>query len=284
MVVAATVPLMLAWLACGASPWTNPAEGAEPIEPTELEPGVTFEQAVLSRDGVPMRVWLYTPTDVEGPLPLVVIGPAGSDMRTGMALTEADRPEHLPYVREGFAVVSFDIDGYPASPLEHGSAVDAYEAADNGVANARAALLWALRHEPRVDRDRVYAAGHSSAGTVALDFAAHEPQVRAVAAYAPVPDLPAHFETNGAPMGPAARRHAEAHSPVHLADQIDVPVFLFDSRADHGLDAAGMQRLWDALPENAASRRLRVDQGGHYDSMIDSGIPAAIEWMQGLAR
>jgi len=284
MVVAATIPLMLASLACGASPWTNPAESAGPVAPAELEPGVTFEQAVLSREGVMMRVWFYTPTDAEGSLPLVVVGPAGSDMRTGMALTDGDRPEHLPYVRQGFAVVSFDIDGYPASPLEHGSAVDAYEAADNGVANARAALRWALQHEPRIDRDRVYAAGHSSAATVALDFAAHEPQIRAVAAFAPVPDLPSYFETNGAPMGPAARTHAEAHSPVHLADRIEVPVFLFQSSADAGLDAAGMDRLWAALPDNASSRRVRVDQGGHYESMIEAGVPAAIEWMQGLAR
>ena len=122
----AVVSLMFLWLACGASPWTNPAEGAAPIAPRELEPGVTFEQAVFDREGVPMRVWLYTPTDSTGSLALVVIGPAGSDMRTGMALTHADRPEHLPYVREGMAVLSFDIDGYPASPLEHGSAVDAY--------------------------------------------------------------------------------------------------------------------------------------------------------------
>ncbi|MCB9595253.1 MAG: prolyl oligopeptidase family serine peptidase [Sandaracinaceae bacterium] len=278
----ALLPLLTAWLACGGGgEWNNPAAGAQEIAPREVAPGVLCRQGVLDRQGVPMRVWLYTPAMVEGSLPLVVIGPAGSDLITGMALSEEDRPEHLPYAAAGLAVVSFDIDGGDTDGSVY-AARRAFAGADFGVSNARAALDYALANEPRIDPARVYAAGHSSAATLALAFAAHEPRVHAVAAFAPVADLRAFLDDVQPYVGRSARAQAEAYSPIHIASRIRVPVFLFDSTQDGVVDGPAVDRLWTALPSNPASERMRVERGDHYGSMLDQGVPEAIRWLGGL--
>jgi dienelactone hydrolase len=280
-VAAAWGPILAICLACGlgggGGAWVNPADEATPIAPTPIASGVTFRQDVIDRDGVPMRVWLYAPTSADGPLPLVVIGPAGSNMRSGMALGEGDVPEHLPYVRAGFVVASFDIDGGRSRMWSTASEERAFAQTDFGTANARAALDHALAVEPRIDRGRIYAAGHSSAATLALVLTAREPRVCAVAAYAPVADLVSYFQGYGESLP-----GAESGSPLHLASSITQPVYLFTADDDDVIDVGAVDRLAAALPANAQSRRRRAAVGGHYESMIHE-IPAAIRWMQQVA-
>src|SRR5260370_39041688 len=76
-----------------------------------IKPGVLFDEVTLQRGGVPMRVWVYRPQKAAGKLPLVLVPPAGSRLFDGMDLGDGDREEHYPYVKAGFAVVSFQIDG-----------------------------------------------------------------------------------------------------------------------------------------------------------------------------
>ena len=52
-----------------------------------------------------------------------------------------------------------------------------------GLANARTALEFALAKVPKLDAKRIYVAGHSSAATLALLFASHEPRIKACAAW-----------------------------------------------------------------------------------------------------
>ena len=65
-------------------------------------------------------------------------------------------------------------------------AARAFQAAGAGLKNAQAALELALKAMPNIDPERIFAAGHSSAGGHALYLAAEERRIRAVAAYAPV--------------------------------------------------------------------------------------------------
>jgi hypothetical protein len=58
-------------------------------------------------------MWLYLPerqSDTQS-LPCVLTAPAGTPLVTGMDLGDGDVPEHLPYVRAGFAVLAYDLDG-----------------------------------------------------------------------------------------------------------------------------------------------------------------------------
>ena len=52
---------------------------------------------------------------------------------------------------------------------------------------------YATSSVPEINPNQLFAAGHSSAATMALNFAASAHEIKAVAAYAPVCDVKAHL-------------------------------------------------------------------------------------------
>ena len=138
---------------------------------------------------------MYLPADRHETRSLgcVLIGPAGSQLVHGMQLSESDQAEHYPYAQHGFAVVAFEIDGALPSEspwdAEYREAYTKFIASAAGVANARVALKYAKTEIPEVDPDRIYVAGHSSAGTTALLCAEHVEGLAGCIAYAPCSDL-----------------------------------------------------------------------------------------------
>jgi dipeptidyl aminopeptidase/acylaminoacyl peptidase len=263
-------------------------------EPRRIEPGVLFHEVVLPREQATRRLWVYLPERAgAGRLPCVFVAPAGSNLLTGNELGEGDRPEHLPYVRAGFAVVAYELDG----PLRQGEqptdreiteAYEAFRAAEAGVANARMAMDYALAKIPQVDPERFYVAGHSSAATLALLVAEREPRVKACAAYAPVTDVATHF-------GPRAVRQLSVlpgfgdfvrdYSPINGAERLTVPLFLFSADDDSNVPPEQSARFAAAVGKvNRDVTYVRVPTGNHYDSMIVEGVPRAIEWLQGLGQ
>ena len=62
---------------------------------------------------------------------------------------------------------------------------------------------------------------------------------------------------------------------------LKTPVFLFSSEADAVVPAARVKRLGAAMRAKGVSVTVKVvGAGDHYSSMINAGIPAAIEWMR----
>jgi len=91
-------------------------------------------------------------------------------------------PEHLPYIRAGFAVVAFDTDGALAKPddvtyEQVQVAATAFKHAEAGVLNARQAIDYVLKMVPAIDPKRLYSAGHSSAGRISLLVAESDPRI-----------------------------------------------------------------------------------------------------------
>ena len=68
---------------------------------------------VPGKPGLHHRLWIYTPRGRHEyhSLGCVFIAPAGAPMYAGNVLDTNDRPEHLPYVQAGYAVVALEIDG-----------------------------------------------------------------------------------------------------------------------------------------------------------------------------
>jgi dienelactone hydrolase len=64
----------------------------------------------------------------------------------------------------------------------------AFRAVDGGIVNMREALDVAMARSPDADATRIAVAGHSSAGSQALVFAAHDARVKLCAAFMPPPD------------------------------------------------------------------------------------------------
>ncbi len=266
----------------------------DPGPAREVEPGIMLREVTLgpalgAAPGHGGKLWLYTPPGdhAEKSLPCVLITGAGSNLLTGMDLSDGDRPEHLPYVRAGFAVLAFELDGVPQdreqpNDQDLARAMSRFLNARAGLVNAHIALEYALAKVPEVDPARISVAGHSSAGTLAVLLAENEPRLKACAAFAPAVDLPKRFGAQGV----AAVRQAGGgdllgrYSPNANVDKLQVPVFLFHARDDSNVPVGDTQAFVNLLKGRGKSVTLDlVDSGNHYDSMINEGIPHAIAWL-----
>lgn len=234
------------------------------------------------------RAWVYVPDQAAGErVPVVLIGPAGSHLFDGMTLSDGDRPEHIPYARAGFAVVSFDIPGMlnGESNADVLRAATQFKEGGGGVPNARAALALALQQFPRLDPNNVFVAGHSSAGTLALTLCARLENLRGCVAYAPDVDLIASLGELIdilEPYIPGERAFITSISPIELVGQIRSPVMIFNAQDDDTVPIAAIQTYAQRADQAGLEiDRVVVERGGHYQSMIDRGIPAGITWMRG---
>ncbi len=292
-------------------PAPRPARKAGPITPPRfpdagagvvLEPGVRLHEVRIGPPGPAPespghrgKLWLYLPDGrhPSGALACVLIAGAGSKLITGMDLSDGDRAEHLPYVRAGFAVLAYELDGArdesaddDGSGLEVSSA--AFLAAEAGLVNARNALNFLALKVPEVDPARVYAVGHSSAGTLALLLAENEPRIKGCVAFAPVTDTARRFPPRLQEMLiraiPGADAFFSRFNPILHADSVSCPVFLFHAQDDSNVPVGQSQEFKARLEQAGKAVTLEtVPTGDHYDAMIRQGIPRAIAWLKGPA-
>ena len=275
------------------------------LEPSGVRVGQVRLQGSGPGGGMTLRVYLPAgESPAKGSLPCVLTAPAGSNLLQGNGVEPLDEDayhdESLPYAEAGMVVVLYSIDGETGEAEEETENVEAmsrayeeFRAAQAGVVNGRNALEFALARLPMVDRGRIYSAGHSSAGTLSLLLAAHENRLKGCIAYAPCGDV-SHFherllsESGLSLYFKDIRSFLKRSSPVtHLAS-LDLPVFLFQSKDDTVARYAEAQAFYQKAKQVASERALPksdltfkvVPEGGHYDSMIEAGIPAAIDWIK----
>jgi predicted Zn finger-like uncharacterized protein len=284
-------------------PWTMPAL-PERGPMREFQPGVTFQEIRIGSGhpapGLPpahgMTLYFYLPPgDHEpGSLPCVLVAPAGSICVTGMDLGEGDQKEHVPYVRAGFAVLSYSLDGHIDDP---NSGNDAklrqasleFLAAKSGLTNAKVALEWLSARVPEVDKGRIYAAGHSSAGTVALLLAQNEPRIKKCAAFDARSDVEANFswlqKIALRQKIPGLDAFFTTYNPKTNAGKVACPVLLFHARDDSVVPVSESESLAAALKGLGKDVTLAiVPAGDHYEPMIRQGIPKAIAWFNDQDR
>jgi predicted Zn finger-like uncharacterized protein len=281
-------------LVTGTDNFTNapvePAAVLSELNPARpIQPGVLLQEAVLRPGALPMKVWYYRPVKATGKVPLVLVPPAGSTLLAGMELGDGDRAEHYPYVRAGFAVGAFEIDGF-VPEAERKSEARVLKAAREfrdaraGLNNAKAALDYLLAKAPDVDPNRIFIAGHSSAATLALLVAEHEPRLKGCASYCGVPDVEERLG-RAIPVFdraiPGYRGFLRFSSPKTHVEKLKCPVFLFHAQDDTNVPVAQATAFADLLKKTNADVTLDTSaRGGHYQSMIDAGIPRGIAWMQ----
>lgn len=298
---------------CGGAFWlaSFPSVSASATQPFELHnvaipnfpapaskdavPGGGERQEIVLGDGTGYgtppgsngRMFVYRPTGAKekGSLPCVLICGAGSTGLEGMKLGDADAVEHLPYVKAGFVVVAYELDGANETGQPEPRSYNAFREAQAGLVNAKIAFEYASTKIPEVDSSRIFAAGHSSAGTVALLFAAHEPDLAGCVAYAPCTDFKTRI--------PAVAIRAMSSILQDLPDfivrssprthegNIQCPVMVFHATDDTNVPVGESRAFVDRLSADGVDATFaEVPTGDHYQSMIDSGIPAGIEWMK----
>jgi dipeptidyl aminopeptidase/acylaminoacyl peptidase len=281
-----------------SDPTRSPDAKIDPITYPEfgpsrvIQPGIQFQEATLRRGAMPMRVWYYQPEKAAGKLALVIVPPAGSTLIAGMDLGDGDRAEHYPYAKAGFAVASFEIDGHVPSETQSEAALlqgaRQFRDAQAGLANSKAMLDFVLAKLPNIDPNRVYIAGHSSAATLALLVAEHEPRIKACAAYAPVTDVESRLAQVIPQLDraiPGYRKFLHFSSPKTHADKLTCPVFLFHAQDDDVVPPRNSTDFAALLKKtNTRVTIVTAAGGGHYDSMIREGVPKGIAWLQGIEK
>lgn len=267
-----------------------------------VEKGVVVHPVSLAHGANAGRIWIYLPAKPPlKPIPCVFITAAGVPPFLGngfgMDLDRQKDPEHLPYVHAGFAVVAYDTDGEianrdDATYEEVKTAATAFRDAEAGMVNARHAIDYVLKMVPVVDPKRLYAAGHSSAGRISLLLAESDPRIAACIAYAPVTDV----ERRVREATPGADKYLEAHvsgfneflqrtSPVRQVAQLRCPLFLYHSLGDRRISITESDIFIDRVKKtNANVTYVRGAEGDHYNSMIEEGVPKAIEWLRRIAE
>ena len=240
------------------------------------------------------KLWVYLPKGDHSPksLPCVLIAPAGATVVTGMKLFKDDMPEHIPYVKAGFAVVAFEVDGqiektYPTDQAylrAMRKGMPAFQAAQAGMVNARNALKYAKEKIPAVNPEQIFVAGHSSAADVALLYAAHEPSLAGCIAYMPTYDerlFRQRFLEDLYRMRRDMKDFIARSEPRSHIQRIQCPIFLFHADDDEIVPAYISRRAAKELAEAKKQVEFKtVPSGGHYDAMINEGIPAGIQWLK----
>ena len=247
--------------------------------------------------GEAMELRIYLPAGIHaaGSLRCVLVAPAGTTLLSGSDIGPLDEnayhDECLPYAAAGMAVVMYSLDGNldeeDSEDRERTKrAYERFRTAQAGLANARNALEFTLARMPEVDRGKIFAAGHSSAATLALLFGEHEPRLAGCVAYAPATDVENRLkEVTDNPFSnltfPECKAFLKRSSPKTHADQLKIPAFVFHAADDQNVPAADSRDFAASLKESGADVTFReVPEGGHYDAMIEEGIPAGIEWMK----
>lgn len=246
--------------------------------------------------GSQMDMILYLPSGVHGrgSLPCVMIAAAGTTLLEGNGCyDESYQSETIPYVQQGFAVLGYSLDGPLASDepskLESKTAYEQFRAAHAGLVNSRNALEFLLRKVPAINVQRIFAAGHSSAGTLALLFAEHESRLAGCVAYAPCVDVEkrlAEYISNPLVevLLPEVDQFVRQGSPQRHFRSLKCPVFLFHAEGDSNAPFEESREFAERLNAQGTPCKLESVPGGdHYNSMLTDGIPRGIAWLKNTA-
>jgi len=259
--------------------------------PLTVEAGITVQRVRLIHGATHTDLLVFLPPHTSGgKLACLFIAPAGTRLFHGSVLDDGNPPEYMPYLRAGYAVVAYELAGdLPEHFTDRQlvAATTSFKNANGGLSDARVAMDYALAKVPVVDPDRLYAAGHSSAATVALYVAANDPRVKACIAYAPACHLSERLGSRAVSalneVVPGFHEFIQRISPDANAPKLHCPVFLFHADDDSNVHADDIDRFAEQLkPTNAKLTYVTVPSGGHYQSMIDEGLPRAVQWLKRL--
>ncbi|MCA9065426.1 MAG: prolyl oligopeptidase family serine peptidase [Planctomycetaceae bacterium] len=260
--------------------------------------GVELASVRLQGEGPGMQtaMQIYRPRGIhrDQSLGCVLVAPAGTNLLTGSDIDGSDyHDEALPYAEAGFLVIKYSLDG-PTGDLESAGDEDLskayreFRAAGAGTINTRCVLNFVKARLPEVSPQRIYTAGHSSAGTVSLLAAQTFPdEISGCIAYAPCSDPEAFHAEMPAFIAniafPGYQEFDQKYSPIRNAAKLKCPLYLFQARDDSVVSPDETKRMADAVRQN--NRKVmyaEVPVGEHYESMIREGIPGAITWLRAI--
>lgn len=244
-----------------------------------------------------MQLRLRLPNGIHAPQSLgcILVGGAGTPMIWGCGLQDVDyTAESQPYLNAGFAVCDFSIDGEQSEDEDDVDTAgmitshQQFSAACAGVVNVRNALEFILAKIAVVNPNRIYIAGHSSAGALALLAAAHEPRLKACIAYAAPTELVGQQQAMlNAPgfsqVFPQMSEFLRRSSPMTHVARMQCPVYLFHALDDSTVPVNQSQLIASQLQSTGKIVTMEtVPTGEHYQAMVNQGLLKAVAWLKTL--
>lgn len=254
-----------------------------------LEPGVLWREVKLPGGDGERTLWVYVPDDSKPEKrPCIFIAPPGTAGIHGSKLSQGNRVEHLPWVHAGYIVVAYSLDGdipENAQKWQVVRGIRAFEKAHAGMDNEKAAVEYALKHIANVNPDKLYAVGFDSGGQTALLSAENDRRIAAVVAFAPICDI---IQTSDNDVVESISKDISDFpdfirecKPATKASSLKCPVYLFHSEEDTEQDTEEITGFAKTLHLTNNSVTVCLNPAGdHYKSMINTGIPQAIQWLK----
>lgn len=205
--------------------------------------------------------------------------PAVLFLHGGFAFDRVDWKASQPYRDAGFVVLTPILRGENGQP---GSFTAFYDELDDVLAAARY-----LRDLPYVDRDRVFVAGHSTGGILALFAAMASKDFRAAASFSGSPDqlLLSRVQPVPAAMMPFDRtdpREFIIRSPLAYATSLKCPTRLYFGRDEPWFDEASRRTADLAKARGIDAEALPVD--GDHRSAVPEAMKQSIAFFRKQMR
>jgi len=242
-------------------------QGPAPQKEPKHRPPAGVTEVEFPSGKLRLKAWVSRPPENKLRQPAVLF------VHGGFAFGPPDWEMAQPYHDAGYVVLVPILRGENGQP---GSFSLFYDEVDDVLAAATY-----LSEQPYIDPDRLYLAGHSSGGTVALLAAMASRQFRAVASFDGLPDLAAvskllkeeaRFDLNDP-------REFQVRSPLAYAGSFKCPARLYYSNQAWEHMHLTSQRTAEVAKERGLDVEAILVEGNHF-SMVRPAMKQSIEFFR----
>ena len=240
----------------GASP-----QASRPVKMPADAKEITFPSGKLE-----LKAWINEPSEAKDKKAAVIF------LHNGMAFGEEDWEMAKPFRDAGFVTMT------PLLRGENGQA-GTYTLFYDEVDDVLAAADYLLK-QPFVDEKRLFVAGHTEGGTLALLTAMTSKRFRAAASFSGCPNLGIYLQGRQ-PLAPFAAnnlRELQMRSPVAYATSFKCPVRLYFAPGEFMLDVASIQTATLAKQQGLDVEAVQVP--GNNMTAVRPAMKQAIEFFQ----
>jgi acetyl esterase/lipase len=232
--------------------------GPAPQEWNQSSPPEGVSEVLFPSGDLQLKAWITRCPDSGGKRPAVLF------LHGGFAFAAEDWEQAQPFVEAGFVLMMPSLRGENG---QDGSFSMFFDEVDDALAASSS-----LANVPCVDRSRIFVAGHSAGGTLAMLASMSTKTFRAAASFSGAPDNVAFVDSGlEAPFDRNDPQEFIVRSPVAYATSFQCPARLYYGSQEEFFDLPTQETARRARTTGLDVEAVRVD-GDHF-----SAVPEAME-------